>query len=477
VKMVMSYTEELTAAAPRHAGSVWLKTGVKRDGTITAHQAEAIFDSGAYGGLRPLVPLGGPIHGADHYKIPNARLEVARVYTNNVPGGQARAPGEPQGFFVAESHMDYVARRLGMDPLDFRMRNLVEDGDSMGPGAKYSNVRAKETLQAAAEAAGYSSPRQANVGRGLAMGFRGPGGGESAVAITLHADGSVVVTTSVFEQGTGTYTSLRQVVAEELGLPVDRIQINVVDTDLTPFDSGLGGSHGTRIVTGSAYQAAQEAKSRMLDLAAELLEWPAEVLAFEGADVARTDTGERLPWREVLARHGQPLRVDVVNDDTGRSPVTSFIAQVAEVSVDPETGEVKLLKFTSAHDVGTILNPIGHQGQVYGGAVQGLGYALMEELRVNNGHVETSNFGDFKIPTVADIPEFQTVLLEPGEGVGPYNVRGIGENAIIPAAAAVANAIEDAVGVRIADLPLTAEKVLRALQEEDGAGESIHLSR
>jgi len=463
VKMVMSYSEELTAAAPRHAGRMQLKTGVKRDGAITAHQVDAVFDSGAYGGLRPLVPLGGPIHGADHYKIPNARLEVVRVYTNNIPGGQARAPGEPQGFFAAESHMDYVARQLGMDPLEFRMKNLVGEGDEMVSGGRYRGVRARETLHAAAEAAGYGSPKPTNVGRGVAIGHRSAGGGESAVTLTLAQDGSVIVSTSVFEQGTGTYTSLRQVVAEELGLSPDHVQVNIVDTDLTPFDSGIGGSHGTRIVTGSAYQAARQAKAEMLAVAAEALMWPAETLAFDGDDVLRADTGERRAWRELLAELGRPLRVEAVNDDTARSPVTAFVAHVAEVSVDPETGAVELLRLTAAHDVGTVLNPLGHQGQVYGGAVQGLGYALMEDLQVEDGRVRTSNFGDFKIPTMRDIPEFRTVLLEPGEGVGPYNVRGIGENSIIPVAAAVANAVEDAVGIRIADLPVTAEKVFRAL--------------
>ena len=464
VKMPMDYVEELTAGMPRHAGVLWLKTGVKRDGTLMAHEMRVAFDGGAYGGYRPGASLGGAGHAIGCYKIPHAFIEITRVYTNNIPGGQMRAPSEPQGYFAAESHIDRVAREVGMDPVEFRLKNLIEEGDATIEGSTYQGVRAKETLRAAVDKAGYASPKAPNVGRGVAMGFRGPGGGESSVEVALNPDGSVVVTTSVLDQGTGTYTTLRQVVAEELAMPPEDVQINPVNTDLMPFDSGIGGSRGTRIVTGSAFQAVGEAKEELLRVAADLLGWPESDMALEGGEILRRSTGERRPWVELVARLGRPVMARAVNKDTERAPVTAFTAQVAEVSVDPETGQVKLLRFTTAHDVGTVLNPIGHQGQINGGIVQGIGFGMMEEVRVREGRVETPHFGEYKIPTCEDIPELQTVLLEPQKGVGPYSIKGIGENPISPVAPAIANAVEDAVGVRVRDLPITAEKVQRALR-------------
>ena len=464
VKMVMAYTDELTAAAPRHAGVLRLKTGVKRDGTLIAHQTQVIFDGGAYGGLRPGANLAGAGHSAGFYRIPNAHIETMRVYTNNLPGGQMRAPGSPQGFFAAESHMDCVARAIGMDPLEFRLKNLITDGEETIEGDRYRGIRALETLQAAVAEAGYAEPKAPGVGRGIAMGFRSPGGGESAIAVSMHADGRVVVGTSVFEQGTGTYTTLRQCVAEELSMSPAGITMDVLDTDAMPFDSGIGGSRGTNIGAGSAFQAGGEAREEMLGLAADVLEWPREQLSLDGPDVVRGDTGDRRPWTAVLVRAGHGVRVEAVHKTEGRSPVTAFTAQVAEVSVDPETGAVKLLRFTTAHDVGTVLNPIGHQGQINGAVVQGIGYGLMEEVTVENGRVTTTSFADFKIPTIEDLPgELRTVLLEPAEGVGPYSIKGIGENPNPPVAPAIANAVEDAVGVRVRSLPITAEKVYRAL--------------
>jgi carbon-monoxide dehydrogenase large subunit len=463
VKMVMEYVEELTAAAPRHAGVLRLKTGVSRDGTILAHQLLAIFDGGAYGGFRPNAPMAGAGHGAGCYRIPNAKIEVLRVYTNNLPGGQMRAPGEPQGIFAAESHLDRVAREIGMDPVEFRMKNLIVEGDETVDGTRYEGLRALETLKAAVAEAGYAAPKAANVGRGVAMAYRGPGTGESAVGVALGQDGTVVITTPVYEPGTGTYTTMRQVVAEELKYAPAQIEIKIQGTDLTPFDSGIGGSRGTRIVTGSAYQAVTDAREQLLCLAADVLEWPLDQIAVDGTDVVRADTGERRPWRDVLGIAGQDVQAHALNKDTDRAPVTAFVAQIAEVRVDPETGQVELLKFTTAHDVGTVMNPIGHQGQINGGFVQGLGYGLMEEVKVVEGRVETPSLADFKIPTIHDIPEMRTVLLEPGSGVGPYDVKGIGENPNTPVAAAIANAVEDAIGVRIRDLPVTAEKVHAAL--------------
>src|SRR5262245_61333275 len=286
VKMVMDYVEELTAGNPRHAAIIQLKTGVKRDGTLVAHQSRPVFDSGAYGGFKPVptVNLGGAAKAGGPYKIPHVRLEGVQVYTNTIPGGFMRAPGEPQAVFAIESHIDCVARQLGLDPLDFRLQNLIAEGHETPVGTRYQGMRAKETLEAAVAAAGYRTPKAPHVGRGVAMGERPPAGGESHAAVTLNADGSVIVQTSIFEPGTGTYTILRQIVAEELHLPLSSIQVQVWDTDGVPFDTGVGGSRVTRIAGQAAYQGAQEASREMRRLAADLLAWPEEQLTLRGAE-------------------------------------------------------------------------------------------------------------------------------------------------------------------------------------------------
>lgn len=463
VKMVMNYSEELTAAAPRHAGVMRLKTGVKRDGTIVAHEMFGVFDGGAYGGVRPGASLGGAAHGAGLYRTENARAEILRVYTNNVPGGQARSPGEPQGFFAAESHMDSVARAINMDPAEFRRHNVMHEGDTTMAGERLEHVRAEETLEAALRAADYAAPKPAGVGRGVAMAFRGTGTGESAAQITLNPDATIVIGTPVFEQGTGTYTTARQVVAEELTVDPEDLTIEILDTAHSPFDSGIGGSRGTNIVTGSMFAASQAIKKQMADLAAEVLGWSGDV-DIVGTDIV-SQTGETKPWPEVLSEVGRPV-IAMATFSADRSPITGFVAQVAEVRVDPETGDVELLKLTTAHDVGRVVNPIGHQGQINGGVMQGLGYGLMEELVVDNGYVTTTNFTDFKIPNIADIPVLQTVLLDPEAGLGPYGIKGIGENPLTPVAPAIANAVEDAIGVRVTDLPVSAEKVYEGLRRK-----------
>ena len=468
VKMVMDHPEELTAAAPRHAGVMTLKTGVKRDGEIVAHSMRGVFDSGGYGGVRPGAPLGGAAHGAGLYKCDNARAEVLRVYTNNLPGGQARAPGEPQGFFAGESHIDLVARAIDMDPAEFRLRNVIRDGDATMAGDRLERIRARETLEAALEAADYFSPKAPGVGRGVAMAFRGTGTGESAARITLHPNGDVVIGTPVFDQGTGAYTTARQVVAEELGLDPEELRIELLDTAHSPFDSGIGGSRGTNVVTGSMYGAAQAVKREMGDLAAEALGWPSGDVEIAGHELVHRGSGERRNWPDLLAELGRPATAEATFS-AERAPVTGFVAQVAETYVDPDTGQVELRKLTTAHDIGRIINPIGHQGQINGGVMQGVGYGLMEEVVVEGGRVVTTSFADFKIPNIEDIPELRTVLLDPQEGVGPYGIKGIGENPLTPVAPAIANAVEDAVGVRVKDLPVSAEKVYAALRERGEA--------
>jgi CO/xanthine dehydrogenase Mo-binding subunit len=260
---------------------------------------------------------------------------------------------------------------------------------------------------------------------------------------------------------------MRQTAAEELSCDPQDIRIVIRDTDAgVDFDSGIGGSRGTRVSSGAAYQAARAAKESLFALAEKLLGWSKGDMALAGHELVHKKTQERRRWDELLNAAGRPISGESVNQDDERAPVTAFAAQVAEVAVDPQTGAVTLRRITTAHDTGVIVNPIGHQGQIDGGVVQGLGYGLIEHLPVRDGRVEVAHFGEYKIPNIRDIPPLKTVVLESESGVGPYKVKGIGENPISPVAPAIANAIEDAVGVRIRDLPITAEKIYNAMHGE-----------
>lgn len=468
VMMVSDYLEEFLAGNPRHNTMTRLKTGVMKDGTLVAHTVDYYVNSGAYAAFKPGGTIGGALQAAGPYVIPNCRIDSHFVYTNNLPGGFMRAPGEPQGVWALESQIDEVARAIGMDPVEFRLKNLIEDGDEAANGEHLQEVRIKETVRAAVDAAAYTSAKPKYVGRGVALADRPPGGGVGTAEVTLHPDGRIVVGTPIYDQGTGTYTTLRQVVAEELDLPYEDTEIEVWETDALPFDSGVAGSRATRVNSTVAYEASQELKKNLFARVAQELGWPEENLEFSDGRIRCSDPEQSIGWQEFLSRSGEPVKGRGHLEDVERSHITSFVAQVAEVEVDVETGQVKVLGITNASDVGRILNPVGHQGQINGCVVSGLGYALMEELTVEDGRVTSLSFGDYKMPTIADLPPLKTVLLESTVGVGPYAVRGIGEAPTAPIAPAIANAIEDAIGVRIRTLPITPEKVYRAIQEKNG---------
>ena len=466
VRMVFDYAEEFLAANPRHYSKLRMRTGVKKDGSITAHDVSIVFDSGAYAGFKPAGHLGGAKAAGGPYRTENARVVEDMVYTHNTPCGHMRGPGEPQAVFALESHIDEVAKALGMDPVQFRLMNLVEDGEPTALGDVFVENRAAEALEVAVEASGYNAPKASGVGRGVSVGERPPGGGRINSQVSMEADGSVLITTPLFEQGAGAYTVLQQVVAEDLGLPADAVRMVVADTGLFDNDQGVGGSRVTNLGTVATHDAVGQAQEELFKLAAELQNWPEEKLVVQGQMLVRTDTGESQPWSNLIARVGTPVVGRGVASGGYENPVTGYCAQIAEVEVDAETGQIRLTKLTTVHDTGTIINPIGHQGQINGGAMMGIGFGLQEELVRENGFISTLSFADYKIPNIADIPELTTVVLDtPGQGVGPYNIKAIGESPNAPTAAAIANAIADACGVRVRDLPATAEKVYEALQD------------
>lgn len=463
VKMVMDYEEEFIAGNPRHASIVRVKTGVRRDGTITAHEMEFLFDSGAYGAFKPVGFLGGPQASAGPYKIPHVLIEEKIVYTNKFPCGHMRSPGDPQGFFANESQFDLVAERLGKDPVAFRKMNLMRDGDESPTGEVITFIRARETLEKAVADSGYRKPKPKNVGRGIALAQWLPNGGEGTIFLKLDDAGGITVATGMMDQGAGTYTVMRQIAAEELGVPLDSVRVELLDTDNVPKDTGVGASRATRVYGNATYQAASLLKEEILKAAAESLHSRPEELALSRGGVLHRKAGRRMSYREIVKAKGAPLSVQANYKDMSKTPEASMCVQVAEVEVDRETGQVRLRRFTSAHHTGTVINPLMHQGQIEGGVMTGIGYALMENLATEDGKVVSANFGDYKIPTMKDIPVLKTGLLETAKGPGPYASMAIGETPNIPTAAAIANAVYDAVGVRITSLPITAEEVLRSL--------------
>src|SRR5919109_517844 len=468
IRMVMTYVEELMAANPRHPAVMTFKTGVKKDGTITARQARLVYDSGGYAAFKPARGVTYGSHCAGPYRMGHMRVPSYMVYTNHVPCGSMRAPGDPQSMFASEAQMDLIARELGMDPVDFRMKNLVEDGDETPLGHHWVNVMGKKTLNAALEAAEYHQPKPQipgkKIGRGVAIYERHVGAGMSVAKVELAPDGRVTLYTALRDTGSGFYTVLRQIVGQELGVPYNEIRLSTWTTDDVAFDTGAGGSRVTHVGGQATYGSTIEVRDKLVALAAEHYGWNPEAIIFKEKQVMVP--GQPPVGLADLARQaGAPVEAQYTYDAERDEHITAFCAQVAEVEVDEETGQVRLTKFTTAHDVGTILNPISHQGQIEGAVVQGIGYALMEELQYDDGRVSTLSFGDYKIPTVRDIPELRTVLVRSESGgPTPYGGKSIGEQPIGAVAPAIVNAVLDAVGVSITDLPITAEKVYRGLQ-------------
>jgi CO/xanthine dehydrogenase Mo-binding subunit len=475
VKMVMSYTEELMAGNPRHPTSIELRTGVTRDGKIIARQAHVVFNSGAYAAFKPtpVVNITGANQAAGAYGIPHVRIDAYSVYTNCVPAGHMRAPGDPQVSFAVESAMDMMAEALDLDPLEFRRRNLLQDGDHLPTGHPVEDVKVQETLEAAVRASHWGQPKpRPHIGRGLAVAHRHIGIGDANARLSVERDGTVTLVTAVPDTGTGSHTVLRQIVAETLALAVEQVKIEVATTDTFDADSGAGGSRVTHVAGQATYQAAEELKGLIRSVAAQIFGCqPGDVALAGGWCLCSHAPDRRLALADIATAalaHERPLRVQKTYRVSQYPHVTAFTAQVVEVEVDPDTGQLTVLDVVTAHDVGTVINPLGHQGQIDGGLIQGLGFGLIEEMRAEDGRISTLSLGDYKIPNIKDIPPLKTVLVQEAIGPVPFQGKSIGENSVTPITGAIANAVYDAVGVRLIDLPMTAEKIYRALHTRQG---------
>ena len=469
VKLVNTREETFTLNGPRLETNIYLKTAVSNDGRITAREARSVFDVGAYLGAGPNSGVG---HGLGAYNIPNFRLRSYGVYTNKVYVGSYRASGVADMTFAVESHMDVIAHKLGMDPMLFREKNALKEGDISVSGAPIPRHGLAEVMDALKEKMELpkklaSSDREAR-GVGVAVGEWRSGSGPSTASISVNEDGTVGLLTGSVDIS-GSDTSLAQIAAEVLGLELEQVVVAKRDTDLAPF---TGPSGGSRIVysQGKAVQmAAEDARDKLLALAAERLGVQAEALECSGGTVYVMDNPPQSMGLSQLARmslssRGGPIVGAASLSSMPYNPV--FNAQGAEVVVDRETGQVRVTRFVQAQDVGLAVNPMGVEGQLEGGAVQGIGRALSEEIIIDpqTGQVRNPSLATYLMPLAIDMPDIETILVEVPSEDGPFGLRAVAEPPGFGPPAAIANAIYDAVGVRIRTLPLSAERVLAAMQ-------------
>jgi CO/xanthine dehydrogenase Mo-binding subunit len=357
-------------------------------------------------------------------------VDVTTVYTNQLPGGHDRAPGQPQNSFAAESHLDLIAEELRIDPLELRERNAIRAGEVDVHGDEWHESEVPRVLATLRSAAGWGTPLVADHGRGMALGVRHVGRGKTTLELTLDADGGVLVRTGVTDQGGGAHTMIGRVVARALGIAPERVRIEQLDTATSPQDPGVGGSRVTPVHGNAALDGARKLKAAL-------------------------EEGKRAP-------------ITVLGTAEQSAHMFGAYAFALEVVVDRETGHFDVVDAVLVADVGTVINPIAVRGQLEGGFVFGLGQAVMEELRLEEGRVTTTNLGDYKIPTIADAPPLRLVLITDAPGPGPFGAKSVGELANPAVSAAIANAIDAAVGARVMSLPITAQKVLAELRRAAG---------
>jgi len=492
VRLTYTREESILAHSKRHPYVMRYKTGATRDGKLVAMEADIVSDAGGYPFLSPWVLLYSVVMATGPYIIPNVRVDAASALTNNTFTSAYRGFGAPQVCFAYESQMDALAEKLGLSPLEFRERNYLHTGDELGTGyALESAVLTDETARRAWEALGEpTQPRSPDevIGRGIASGMQSYGRlvylhDSSRAFVGFELDGTVVVRSGVQDIGGGQASSIAQISAEVLGVPMDDVTVYFGDTALTPL---AGTTTATRMLymSGNAtLKAARAVREAIVAKASEMLEVDSDQIDLaDRMVVVAGDVGKTLPIVDVVracASQGIPIsnlaQFNAPSRDLEESdyvvgqihPDYTFGTHAAEVAVDTRTGKVTVLKLVASFDVGQAINKLSAQGQLEGGTVCGVGYALLEDVKMDKGRTVTCALDTYLVPTAADMPDVEAIMLESRGGKGPFGAKGIGEPSSTSGAPAVTNAINDAIGIRLTELPFTPERILTALKERE----------
>jgi carbon-monoxide dehydrogenase large subunit len=492
VKLVFQREEVLTASQTRVGAWIRLKTGVKRDGRLVVRQAEMIWDSGAYASKSPEVASRGALTVFGPYRIPNVDFVSRLVYTNKEMASAYRGFGTTQVTWASEVQMDIIARRLNIDALALRQLNGYREGDAYTNGQVMQSVGLQETLARSAREIGWGQEKPAADGircrgRGIATMLKGTNTPtESYCIIRVDQDGGVSVLTSTVEVGAGQKTIIAQIAAETLGFPLESVVVPQPDTAFTPYDFGVTSSRSTFHMGNAVRLAAEDARKKILAMAAATLKVSAAGLRLRKGVIYGEDGRELIGLQEVMTKNHAPQGGTVIGEGRytpagspalasrpGMERMSSafwmFVTHAAEVEVDTETGVVRVVKVAAAHDLGRAINPLTCRQQIEGSVIMGLSNALLEEFKLDRGRILNDSLADYKIASIKDIPEIVSILVESSHPEAPYGAKGVGEPAAAATAPAIANAIYDAIGVRIRDLPITPEKILAGLRERDRA--------
>lgn len=493
VRIVNTREEDFIGGNPRHPMLIHLRSAVTADGTLLGREARLILDAGAYSLASPIVTgivaqlTPGP------YRIPHLKVEALAVYTNTMPFSAYRAPGGPQTIFAVESHTDAIARAIAMDRVELRRKNVFREGDRGHTGQALHGVGMAEALARAAEGIGWGEAGAPSAlglrrGKGVSCAWWLTVAGAAGCGVQMNDDGTVVVQTGATEIGTGAVMAgIAQIVAEEIGVTPESVRIVWGDTDATPLDAGAQGSRTLFNMGRAAQRAAREVRSELLDRAAEVLEAAVVDLdVHDGRITVRGVPDRGIAYAQLLADQmwesgpvlgrgtfvAPPTPYDTETITGALFPLfnaPSFHCHAAEVEVDLETGMTRVVDFVVAQDVGQAINPTYVEGQMQGGAVQGIGYALTEELVIEEGRLLNPNLALYKLPTTLEAPNVRTIIVENAGEHGPYGAKGVGEPPVMVAPAAIGNAIADAIGAPIRTTPFTPERVLRVVREGEAA--------
>ncbi len=472
VKIVMTREEVFKASGPTASTSMVVKIGATNDGRITAGEAEFRYQGGAYSGAPAEV---GAQAAFACYDLENVKSVGYEVVTNRPKAAAYRAPGAPMSVYGVECVVDELAIKLGMDPIEFRLKNAVRDGSKSSYGPTFNSIGLVDTLEAAKAHSHYNAPLEPNQGRGIACGFWFNYGGETCSSLNISTDGTVALSVGTPDIG-GSRASMSMMAAEELGIPYDRVRTSVSDTGALGFNEGTYGSRVTFASGIAVIKAARDAITIMCNRAAMIWDIPADAVTWENgcAKPSGANAGEfdPLSLAEIAAdasKTGGPIAGH--HEYNADSAGVSFGTHIVDTQVDPETGRVDVLRYTVVQDAGKAIHPAYVEGQFQGGAAQGIGWALNEEyIYGEDGNLQNAGFLDYRIPVASDLPMIDTVIVEVPNPGHPYGVRGVGETGIVPPLAAVANSVSAAAGVRLSALPMSPPQVLKAIDgSRDGA--------